>query len=711
MNTDHSIPKVTLKKYINTMVSAAAMSTATSAIAQHDLEEIMVTAPLNKKSAETALPVNVIAGEALRAQVADTLGSTLQNQVGLNSSSFGPGVGRPIIRGQSGNRVRVLQNSLGTLDVSSVSPDHGNSAEALVAERIEVVRGPATLLYGNGAIGGVVNVIDNRIPDQPVDAWSGALEQRHNTVSDANTTVFKMEGAMPGEGSQLAWHLDGLYSNSNNIEISGLAIDEEAIEALHGEHEEEEEHEEEIENTDGFIGNSDTQGKALTAGFSWIGDSGFIGFSFGRLENNYGLPAGTHAHHEEEGIEQEHEDEENVRIDMVQNRYALKGEIKLQGPLQSLRGQVVYNDYQHTELEGGNPGTVFSNEGVETRLIADHQAVGPLNGVIGLQLGSSEFRAVGDESFIPATDIRSTAAFVVEGLETENWLYEFGLRVENQTFDPSSRCDRSETTLSGSASALWHFRDDSNLFFALARSERTATVEELFSNVDSESCQAKSDMEQVAHAPTARIEIGDPDMDLETSYNVELGLRKHLGAVRGELNLFYNQIDNYIFLLDSGEEDESGTQISYYRQNNATFSGYEAELSLPLHSSADSHFELSLFSDFVRAKFDSQGDVPRIPPLRYGAQLAYTLPRWSARIRITEVDDQDKIAASEVPTDGYTLVNLYTDYHFAASDRGAVVFIKGNNLLDEEIRNHASFLSNHAPEPGRGFELGIRYQF
>lgn len=671
----------------------------------HDIEELIVTVPVNRKMSDASLPLSVLGGEALRESAGGTLGSTLDILPGVNSASFGPGVGSPVIRGQSGNRVGVLQEGLGTLDASTVSQDHANSIEPLLAERIEVIRGPATLLYGNGAIGGIVNIIDNRIPENVPEKSGAAIELRHNTVADENTGVFKLDG---GSGS-FAWHLDGLYRERGNVKIPGDATLEEPG------HEEAEE--ELAEEAAGFIENSGAESRAATAGGSFIGERGFIGASIGVLENNYGIPPGAHEHEEGGATEEAHE-KEQLSIDMEQTRFNIKGGLELDGFLESLETNIAFNDYRHSEIEsaGGieETGTVFDNEGTEARLLLHHRAIAKLSGVFGLQLGDQEFSALGEESFIPAANIRSFGLFAVESMDFVNWLYEFGLRASHQNIAPGGGCGRDATAWSGGASAIRRISEHTNFLVSLNRSERAPSVEELFSNVEAPACSEPADPAAlVVHAASRRFEIGDPQLKTESSRNLELALRRHLGEVQGELNLFYNRIDDYIFLADTGLEFDE-TVISRYLQRDATFSGIEAEITFPFEFERESgrrHVDLSLFGDYVKAESDGGGNVPRIPPLRLGAEVAWLRDLWSLKLRVTGVDDQDRIADNETATAGYTLVDLYFDYHLPAGGGEAVLFVKGSNLLDEEIRNHASLIKDFAPEPGIGFEAGVRYRF
>lgn len=671
------------------------------------VEEIIVTSSLQQSRAETALPVNVLSGEDLREKASSTLGDTLKELVGVNSASFGSGVGLPVIRGQSGSRVQVLQGGVSNMDASAISPDHANSVEAALAERIEVVRGPATLLYGNGAIGGVVNVIDNRIPSELPQALSGLVETRHNSAADQQTSVLKLEGS----AGSFAFHLDGTYRESNDTTVPGFAVnpatvdlaDEEALEQLLG--------------SKGKIGNSSTRAHANTLGLSWVTEEGYLGIAAEHLESNYGLPAAAHPHHEEEGFEHDeeeeaHEEETGIRIAMHQDRYDLEGERSLSGFFSRVQGKFSVVDYEHAEIEGdGALGTVYANEGREGRFTLTHSPIGGLQGVTGLQIGRKSFSAIGEEAYIARTDSESLGLFTVQNLDVGNTTYEFGLRAERQELNQAgSACDDSTSSLSGSASALWRLRDDTNLMVALAHSQRAAGVEERFSNIDNSTCQEFAAQDLVVHAATQRLEIGDPTAGKERSTNVEIGLRRHMGTLTGDLNLFYNDIKDYLYMRDSGVYVDD-VQVARMTQDDAVFKGVEVEMSMPV-SRSDRHLtELSLFGDYVRATLDKGGNVPRIPPLRVGAEVSHSHANWQYKLRLTQVSAQKDVALNETDTKGYTLLNVSVDYHALMGERELTVFGKANNLLDESIRNHTSMLKDVAPEAGRSLVLGVRFEF
>jgi iron complex outermembrane receptor protein len=693
------------KRVVLLMASAASFtSMAAEEEPVKELEPVLVTAPLHRQAEEIARPFNALTGGELSRKAANTLGETLNQELGVTSSSFGVGVGQPVIRGQSGPRVRVMQDSLGIQDVSTLSPDHANAVEPILAERIEVLRGPQTLLYGSGAIGGLVNVIDNRIPDRlPERLVTGAAEQRYSTVSDEATSVLRLDA---GQGV-FALHLDGFYRDRNNVEIPGFAMDKEAEAAGHGE----EGHEEAVANTKGYIANTDARARGGTAGFSLIGDSGFFGFSVNRLENDYGIPPGAHDHGHEDGDEAGGLD--RIRVDMEQSRYDFKSELYDPVPFaEILRMRLGYTDYRHVERENGAAGTVFSNEAVEGRIELVHKNVGPWHGVVGAQIQDGEFSAVGEEAVVPKSNISSYGFFAVEDMHWRDVLIEFGLRVEDQTISPEGRKSRSHTPVSASGSAVWSLREDTAVTFAVTRSQRAPQVQELFSNG--------------FHAATRSFELGNPALTEETSYNLDLGLRYNPSWVSAEVNLFHNWVGDYIFQRSPGtvfnrETEEFETVCSERdacipvlesTQVDATFKGFEASMKFPVFDQDFGRLELTLFSDYVRGRLDHGGDVPRMPPLRYGFQVDYGFENLTAFARLMNAEAQDKPGENETKTDGYLLFNVGAEYRLAMADYAEfMVFVRGKNLLDEPIRNSTSYLRNIAPEPGRTGEFGIRVSF
>lgn len=658
-----------------------------------ELDAVVVTAPLPQTTADAARPVTVLRDEELRKKLGNTIGETLKQELGVSSQSFGASVGTPVIRGQTGPRVRVMQNGIGNNDVSTLSPDHSNSVEPLLAERVEVLRGPATLLYGSGAIGGVVNVIDNRIPEKmPDKLLGGAAEQRYNSTANETASVIKLEGGK----SNLAYHVDGFYRDRDNLHIGGDAIDESAARAtdpsLEGI--------DVLQNSNGAIPNSNARARGGSVGVSLLGEPGFAGAAINRLENNYGIPP------DGSGGEQ-------IRVEMQQTKYDFKGELKQPFALaETLRLKFGYTDYRHVELADDVPGTVFTNQSYESRLEFQHRPLGPFKGTVGFQSVNSDFAAVGEEAIIPKSKIDTYGLFAVESLEIGDVLYEFGARVEHQAIAPEGEKSREFLPLSGSASARWKIDAQNQLSLAMTQSQRAPQVQELFSNG--------------VHEATRSYEVGNAELGKEVSYNLDLGYRFKADWMTAEVNLFHNWVNNYIFQQRSGEvfnEDLEAIEPSCSSpgaclpvlqtgQNDAVFKGFEAKLVFPLMENRYGAVDLTLFSDYTRGTFVNGGDVPRLPPLRYGLQLDYLQNDWSANLRLMRGDAQTHPGANESDTPGYLQLDVGADYRIAAIEQAEVLlFAKGSNLLNENIRNSTSYLRNFAPEPGRGAEVGVRVSY
>ena len=677
--------------YKKLILLAALGSFALSAQAEEqtvpELEAVIVTSPLQLKPSESAMPITVLSDDELRMKTGHSIGETLKDELGIASQSFGPGVGTPVIRGQAGPRVRVLNNGIGSNDVSAISPDHATSVEPLLAERIEVLRGPATLLYGSGAMGGVVNVIDNRIPGKAFDkAVNAALEQRFDSTSDETSTAMKVEGSK----DHIGYHVDGFYRHRNNLDIGGSGIDTAKVAIT-------DPGLEIVDNPKGYLNNTGAEAISGSAGLSWIGDRGFAGASINSINNNYGIaPDGTA--------------EETVQIAMRQSKYDFKSELVNPLPFaKSVRSRLGYTDYQHTEIANGEPGAFFTNKSYEGRLELDHNDIGPLRGTLGFQAQSSDFNAtekLTGESIVPRSDIGSYGVFGVESLDVGPLTYQFGVRVEQTDIRPDGYDSLSYTPVSASASALWKIDTQNSVNLAITRSSRAPNVQELLSDG--------------YHDATRSYERGSLGLKEETSYNLDLGYRFKADWMRAELDLFHNWAADYIYQQRSGEfVDEDGNPcavdckpVVLSSQADAIFKGYEAKLIFPMLENHLGLLELTLFSDYTRGEFKSGGDVPRMPPLRYGVQLDYNKDKLSSYLRFTRADDQSHAGDFETSTAGYFLLNVGVNYQVKAYQNASLmVFAKGNNLLDQNIRNATSYLRNFAPEAGRGAEVGFRLSY
>ena len=699
------------------LASPAAFAETASDAQTKDLEAVVVTAsPLKGNAESVATPVDVLYGEDLDKAKAGTLGETVAKLPGVQTTYFGTGVGRPIIRGQEGPRVQVLSGGIGSMDASTVSADHAVSIEPFLADQIEVLKGPATLLFGSGAIGGAVNVVDGRlaesIPDQPV---SGRAEVRGNTVNDERTGMFRLDGV----SGNWVLHVDGLVRDTDDYDIPGVAI-------LH-DHEEGEEHEEEPQ-PKGTLPNSSVSTKAGAVGATYLGDRGYFGLAASTYRTNYGIPAGAHVHgeedHDHEGEEDhEHEEEEGpVRIDMVQNRLDMKaGVYNPVSFLESVNLRAAWNDYEHVELEGGEVGTRFSNEGYDARLEAVQKTWNGWRGAFGLQFGSTDFSAVGEEAFVPSTVTDALGLFVVQEKDFGPWKLELGGRYDQVKLKPDDRASTDFSAVNLSAAAIWRLSDGFDLRFGLDRSERAPTNEELFAGG--------------THVATQSIEIGDASLDTEKGVRAEIGAHWHTDRVDLKLAVYQTRFKDFIYLTDTGVEEE-GYSVRLWTQDDATFTGAEAEAKIQLADTAAGAWDLRLYGDYVRAKLDGSGmrtvafevphgdhthgyevDIaqggylPRISPMRFGADLGWSLGGWRASLGAVRYGKQDDVAQNEEPSDGYALVDAHVAYRWDRPASSWEVFLDGSNLTDEEARPHTSLLRDYAPLPGRGVAFGIRAYF
>lgn len=657
---------------------------AASAWAQSEqIEEVVVTAtPLDRDALEMTQATAVLSGDQLLKSLDNSIGETIERIPGVQSAFFGPGVGRPIIRGLEGARVSVLENNIATNDVSGLSADHAVTVEPFLAEQVEVLKGPATLLYGSNGIGGVVNVRTNRVPSRMTTGVEADVQLQGDTVSDAQ---FGAASLNYGEGS-LGLHADIFYRDREDYDIPGFA-----------EAEPDPDEEGEME---GVLENSFVETSGGSLGLSHLFDDGHVGIAFSRFDNNYGIPGAGHHHEEDDHGEEEGDDhegeeegeEELVSIDIEQEKVDFNAEVATPfAGFDRLRAFANFNDYQHTEFEGEEVGTQFASDTFEGRLELLHEPVWGWNGVLGVQFYDRDFSAVGEEAFVPPSETDRLGLFVLEEQEFGDVLVELGVRIDDVDTEANTGVSRSFSPFSASAGLVWHVSDDVHLSGSLSRSERAPVEEELFSNGP--------------HIATQTFEIGDANLDVEASTNAEITLRRHAGAWTGSVTLYRNDFDDFIFLADTGmEKDELPVRI--WSQQDAEFTGLEAELRYAVSDSLD----LYLMGDTVDAELDDGSNVPRTPPQRIGGGLNWDMERWAVGLDVIRYASQDDIAAFEERTDGYTLVGADFAYRFN-TDSNWEVYLRGRNLGDEEARNHTSLLKEGAPLPGRNFIFGVRASF
>ncbi|REL25555.1 TonB-dependent receptor [Thalassotalea euphylliae] len=714
--------------------------------------------PLHSSSIESALPISVLAGDDLRMKQASTLGETLKNEVGVHSSYYGPVASSPIIRGFDGPRVLITQNGLDVGDASRVGADHVVATEAATATQIEVLRGPATLFYGSGAVGGVVNVVDERVPTSTDTKVEYLLQ--HGTVADEDEASFSLNTG----SDNIAFHLDGFWRDANDYDIPGFAENE----AAHGEEEHEEEHEgeEHEEAIEGTLASSASESSGFTIGASYLLDNGFIGFSYGRLDREYGIPGHGHGHGEEEeheDEEHEEEEEENVFADLEQDRFQVLSDLYFKDQFISrLASKFAYTDYQHQEIEGGEIGTTFKNESIEARADVYHQEINGWNGAFTLHYKDSDFEAIGEEAFTPPSESSTLAFAWLEEKHYGDWLVQLGARIEHVELTPNGEAiehhdeeheeeeaheeehgmleEQSFTPVSASVGLVWDYQPGYNLGFSVSYSERAPSAQELFSNgphIGTNTFEVGALYDVVEHDDHVDIELGNQDVDIEKSFNIDLTWRKFEGDFGFIVSAFYNQIDDYYYQQDTGffmedghehgeeeheeeghEEEhhdeanehhgeEEGLPVFVYRQDDVDLYGVEAEfvyqVSAPL--------KVSVFTDYIRAELSDGGNLPRIPPMRIGSQFNYQGDNLAAELAVTHYFKQDDIAEFETETDSYTMVDAHINYYLDGFGADTALFIKGSNLTDEEARVHSSFLKDDAPLPGRNITVGIRGSF
>jgi iron complex outermembrane receptor protein len=659
-------------------------------------DQITVTATgIARSLDEVVTPVDVLSDTELGLRRAATLGDTLDKQPGVASSGYGQGSSRPVIRGLGSDRVRILENGLDTGDVSSIGPDHAVSSDPLAAERIEVVRGPGTLLYGANALGGVVNIQDGRVPDRrATEPVTGTVELELASNADAKGGAAKLDG---GAGS-LAWHLDLYARDQGDYESPAPHPGEHG----HGDDDGEPGGEDEEELVTGTVENSYAESSGATVGASYVADRGFLGIALGGLDSEYGIPGHGHHHDDAEPLALgfKHEEEAEVHTELEQRRVDVHG--RLDAPFagfEALRLAAGWRDYNHEEIEGEAVGTRFDNRWNELRVDGLHEPVIGLSGSLGLHWIDREFAATGEEAFVQPTDTTRIAAYVFEQSTPNPLGVEVGLRFENQdtrSTDPELP-DRDFDTLSGAAGLVLRLSDAWSASANLTRSERAPTAEELYSDGP--------------HAATFSYEIGDPYLSSEVGNGVDLTLRAKSERLEGSLSAFASRYADFIYLRDTGVVQDE-LSVLQYTQDDAELYGFELHGHVEILHRANSHLHAGLTYDQVRASLRATGEpLPRIPPRSALLALVYLAQRWDARLEGHWVDEQARVADNEEPTPSYTMLDASLGYKIFAGSVMHELLLKGTNLNDEEAYNHVSFIKLQAPLPGRSVALTYRVLF
>lgn len=650
------------------------------------VSELVVTgAPYAVSLDSATTSVDVLKREDLEAGPPGGLGDALAGLPGVRSTFFGPGASRPVIRGLAGPRVLVLTNGMGAIDASALSPDHQVATDPQEAERIEVLRGPSALAYGGSAIGGVVNIIDDRIPDQRVEGLHGRVNGEVSSVDNGEA----LSGAFKYGTGNWVFSVDGTHRESEDYDIPVPAESRRQIES------EGETYPGEIDST---VENTAVDLSAYGAGLSYVGDLGYVGLSVKRTETTYGVPG--HEHHEgeegEEGQEEAGEEEGSVSIDLEQTRYDLRGELNQAfGPFSTVRFSAGYADYEHVELEGGSPGTRFLSDGWEGRVELIQPDRDGWQGAVGVQGLRRNFDAIGDEALVPRTKITEAGVFTLQRLDRDAWGVEGGLRVDTRKLD-SLAGERDFTNVSASVGGFLRPAEGWFLGLSASRTSRAPTEEELFADGP--------------HPATRTYESGDPTLDQEVAYSLDATVHYNAGRWTSDLHAFTVRYDGFIDLVPTGVDDaDSGLAIFQFVQTDATFWGGEAEAAYRLWESGEKSLSLESEADYVRGDTDL-GAPARIPPWSVTGRVRYEGGWWNGKVEVRHVAEQDRVAEFELPTDDYTMVNANVTVR-PLPDRDLRLFVDVRNLTDVEAREHASFLKDLAPLPGRNVRFGIGYSF
>lgn len=630
------------------------------------LDDVIITGtPFGVTDRASLLAVEVLDAEQLAVAPAATLGDLVNGLPGVRSSNFAPGASRPVIRGLSGPRVQVLTNGLGLIDASSVSPDHQVAVDPAEASRIEIVRGPSTLVFGGSAIGGVVNIIDERVPTSRAEGGiDGHVSTQLSSIDDGRGGGASLKANL----GAMVFTIDGYSRQSEDYGISGPAMSQRLADALSV-----------PRSGPSTVVNSASEINQAGAGLSWIGDGGYFGGSVKTTRSTYGTVA-----------------EPDVTIQLEQTRYDVRGEHALDGDwFDKVRLGAAYADYTHTEFEGPDVGTVFYSSGYEGRLELIQRPRDGWQGVVGVQVLDRDFDAVGDEAYVPRTTTREHGLYTVQRLDRQTIGIEGGLRFDHREVD-SPTVDRSFDNVSVSAGLF--VRPSQPLFLGLtiARNARAPSEVELFADG--------------AHIATAAYEHGDPTFDSEVATSIEGTMHFASGRLTADLHVYAARYDGFIDLRPTGVDDvDSGLPIYDYVQTQADFRGFEAEASYDLWIDGDRSLTLSGMADMVRAQTDF-GPAARIPPWSAGTRLAWSSSRIDAALEVRRVGEQARVPTFELPTDGYTMVNLTGALH-PFTDRNLTIFGELHNLTNVEAREHASFLKDIAPLPGRNIRVGLTYRF
>lgn len=653
----------------------------------HTPQDIVVTGVAPRNRQDMLSGVAVIQGAKLDQQLRASIGDTLDKTPGVSATSFGPTASRPVLRGLQGERVRLLTDGIGSIDVSNTSADHAAVVNPLLAERIEVLRGPQSLLYGSSAIGGVVNVIDRRIPTSlPTERVHFGGVATYGSAANERSVAGTTELAL---GGGFVFHADGSYDKADDMRIGGFALTPElraralATAALPA-------------GTPGLDPSVDyaaiaavagtlpnTAARTWTAGtgLSYINQGGMLGIAYSRTESLYGVPIRF--------ATAPGETQEAPRLQLKQDRLDLRA---------------AFADYRHSELApDGSVGTTFLNKGIEARLELTQARHGAWQGTTGAQLVSRDFDVIGDEAFLPKNGTQQFGLFTLQTLDYGAWKLEAGARFEHARLIASPTAaqpqffagTRSFDTVSLSGGASYAVASGWRLGLNLSRTERAPAAEELFANGP--------------HAGTEAFEVGDPNLKIERANSAEAVLRGQGGGYSVEASLYHTWFENFVYEDRTGVV-EDGLPVYRNRQASARWFGFEVQGEATLARLGPWTLKADALADSVHATISGYGPAPRIPPLRMLAGLAASSTRWDLRCEVERVTAQHRTAPNETATPGFTEFNANLAWRPWGQDRPLTFTLSANNLFDVAARRHASFLKDYALLTGRDIRLTARVE-
>ena len=669
---------------------------STGAVAQSQ-PSLEVTATGSQEAVQSILtPTKILQGDELLNKLGTTLGATIANELGVSATGYGAGSSRPVIRGLEGPRVQILQNGLSVGDVSNISQDHAVANNMQNARQIEILRGAAALLYGSGSSGGLVNVVNDRILTNLPDRPTGVINTSYETVNNGRAGALEVDGAF----GSVAVHVDTAINNANNYTIPGGSIQAPGGWTVPPDGAQ-------ATNYTGKLPNTFSNQNNLGFGASYIGQSGYTGVSVERLNNNYGIPT-----------------PEGGSINQSQNRYDVQHQTRDPfAGFSSFKFSAANTNYNHTEFDNqGEAASQWKNIANEARFELAHKPIAGWKGTFGAQVTASSLNATevgtGSYAIVPPTKTNSNALFWIEEGKWKSLQGNLGFRYNNVAQNPNLGTElvpeimntgsdtpsitlqnRNFNLMSYSAGGLWNFMQGHGIGLAYTVSQRAPSAQELYS--------------YGAHESTATFDIGNPNLNKETSHNLEFNIQKTSGLLRGKASVYANRFNNYIYGYYTGQSvpDAGDFSVVVAQQASATIKGIEGELTYNWRQHGVGG---RLFGDASQGTFDAGGNLPLQPAPRIGAEIAHQRNGWLANATYIYSFQQNRLADWEQgPAPSYNLLNAGISYTEKIRSVNWTVYMNLKNLLNDQIRYATTPMAVrlYAPQPGRSFMVGLRGTF